>query len=73
MCIGYAKKENTNLTYLRKICWFLLNSYADPKKLPSNEKSWWPLAGDPKPKPFNRAKALKVHNKVMQLTFTKRG
>lgn len=70
---GRNNSEQKDLQYLRKICWTITCSYADPKKLPANERVWWPLESDPKIKPMSRAKIKKLHSKFKKLKWQRQG
>lgn len=67
--IGRRNHFLRELQYIRKLCWTMVCGYADPVKLPPNERTWWPLENDPLAKPLNRKKVIKLHNKIMQLKF----
>jgi hypothetical protein len=47
----------------------MVSGYADPKKLPANERTWWPLKNDPVIRAIPKAKIIKLHQKFMSLKF----
>lgn len=72
LCIGQKNVDLKETSYVRKLAWTMVCGYADPKKLPANEYMYWPLENDPKPKPINKKKVLKLHNLFMGTKFTKK-
>lgn len=67
------RKDLRELRHLRKLAYDItIANYLDPKDIAKTEVAYWPLPGDPKPKPFNRNKFIKLHEKIMQLKFNGR-
>lgn len=63
MCKGYfIRKKNDEvreMKMLRSLSWTIVCGYADPKKLPANQQTWWPMEGDVMPKERKITKSFK--------------
>lgn len=62
MCIGHKNRLKREEYKDRSLQYAIVSGYADPKKLPKIEV-YWPIEGEPKPKPIRLTK-----RKIQSLT-----
>jgi len=57
ICIGYKQRKLAAERSERQLNWMIYSSFGDPKKMPKSAQAWWPIEGEPKPKPIRVNKA----------------
>lgn len=67
LLIGHKERELKESKIERRRLWLILNSYADPKKLPKSESIWMPLEGDFVRTEISREEILKANEAFLSI------